>query len=407
MSNEKIGRNNRCPCGSGKKYKKCCGSVARQKTEMAPRGTLSTQVPMMGVPGESQGMVACNHFRNEADPRNTGGPTGLPGNYRVTFLFERPNYRQTKEYEFAFVSPLHGDSHLAITKPAFTPPDPNADQIKVYATTPHGVFEFTGFPNERGFLGKVVSELFPANDRYDAERKAFDALVPALSNWSVHLDIPLEVQKIETMELRTENVGIRIVQPFLEAPFSVEGTPPPHDSEFAHYASMYREALNSNSSVYRFLCLFKIVEGIRVRRARLGKEAGGDREKCVRPMERFPNDDDSARVWLNAIFPIHREWDGLTLSQMLPPESRGKNLMHLVQTELTNLRDQIAHSIMRSGELSISADALVQLQRVNTWLPLTRCIARRMLKNDFPTQFLSYLKDDGTYISTKSREPDK
>ncbi len=23
----KIGRNDRCPCGSGKKYKKCCGSV--------------------------------------------------------------------------------------------------------------------------------------------------------------------------------------------------------------------------------------------------------------------------------------------------------------------------------------------------------------------------------------------
>ena len=88
------------------------------------------------------------------------------------------------------------------------------------------------------------------------------------------------------------------------------------------------------------------------------------------------------------IFPIHREWDGLTLGQMFPPESRRKNLMHLVQTELTNLRDQIAHSIMRSGELSLSADDLVQIQRVNKWLPLTRSIARRMLRNDFPTQFL-------------------
>ena len=114
-------------------------------------------------------------------------------------------------------------------------------------------------------------------------------------------------------------------------------------------------------------------------------------------MERIPNDDPSAKAWLNAIFPIHREWDGLTLSQMFPPEAKGKKLMHLVQTELTNLRDQIAHSIMRSGELSLSADDLVQIQRVNKWLPLTRCIARRMLKNDFPTQFLSYLGDDGTY----------
>jgi hypothetical protein len=366
---------------------------------MAPQGTLSATVPAMGVPGEAQGMVVCNLFK-EPDLRNAGGLPGLPGQYRVTFLFERPNYRQTKEYEFAFVGPLRGDSHLAIAKPAFVPPgNPDAIQIKIYAGTPHGAFEFNGFPNQRGFLGKVVSQPFQAIDRYDAERKAYDALVPALSNWSVHLDIPLEVQIVETMELRTENVGVRIVQPFLEAPFAVEATQPPYDSEFAHYASMYREALNSNSSVYRFLCLFKIIEGIRVRRARLGKEASGDRQKCVRPMEVIPNDDTRAKAWLDAIFPIHREWDGLTLSQMFPPESKGKRLMHLVVTELTNLRDQIAHSIMHSGELSLSADDLVQIQRVNKWLPLTRSIARRMLKNDFPKQFLSYLKDDGTYLA--------
>ena len=25
--NKKVGRNEKCPCGSGKKYKHCCGSV--------------------------------------------------------------------------------------------------------------------------------------------------------------------------------------------------------------------------------------------------------------------------------------------------------------------------------------------------------------------------------------------
>src|SRR5260221_14407426 len=117
---------------------------------------------------------------------------------------------------------------------------------------------------------------------------------------------------------------------------------------------MYREALNSNSSVYRFLCLFKIIEGIRVRRARLGKETGGDPETCFRPMEIIPKDDGTLKAWLNAIFPIHREWDGLTLNQMFPEESKGKRLMHIVGAELTKLRDEIAHGIMRSGELSLS-----------------------------------------------------
>jgi len=27
VTNQKVGRNDKCPCGSGKKYKHCCGSV--------------------------------------------------------------------------------------------------------------------------------------------------------------------------------------------------------------------------------------------------------------------------------------------------------------------------------------------------------------------------------------------
>ena len=26
-TNQKVGRNDKCPCGSGKKYKHCCGSI--------------------------------------------------------------------------------------------------------------------------------------------------------------------------------------------------------------------------------------------------------------------------------------------------------------------------------------------------------------------------------------------
>jgi hypothetical protein len=41
-------------------------------------------------------------------------------------------------------------------------------------------------------------------------------------------------------------------------------------------------------------------------------------------MERIPNDDDAAEAWLNAIFPIRREWDGLTLNQMFPAKAEAR-----------------------------------------------------------------------------------
>ena len=53
----------------------------------------------------------------------------------------------------------------------------------------------------------------------------------------------------------------------------------------------------------------------------------------------------------------------------------------------------IAHGIMDSGELGISADDLMKVEKVNFWLPLTRTMVRRMLKNDFGSEFLSYLHE--------------
>jgi SEC-C motif len=42
----KVGRNDPCPCGSGKKYKKCCLETERQRTQptVAPRGNARSAV---------------------------------------------------------------------------------------------------------------------------------------------------------------------------------------------------------------------------------------------------------------------------------------------------------------------------------------------------------------------------
>jgi hypothetical protein len=179
--------------------------------------------------------------------------------------------------------------------------------------------------------------------------------------------------------------------PPAEAGFAVHGelTFKP-GSEFAHYASLYREALNSNSAPYRYLCLFKIIEAIRARRDRLANEAVKSGQKPRSLVERVPALETDFQKYLDPIYHV-REWHSLALIQVFPPAIRGKKFNQIIDDELRPLRNEVAHGIMDSGELGISADDLMKVEKVNSWLPLTRTMVRRMLKNDFGNEFLSYL----------------
>jgi len=258
---------------------------------------------------------------------------------------------------------------------------------------------FLGYPNERGFLGKLDSEPFDAKSFNDAELKAHRAIASSLSHWAVHLDIPLHVVQVESAELRTENTQTSIVTPHLEAPFAVMPTANLLP-EFRGYASLYREALSSNSSVYQFLCLFKMIEGMLKRRARLGPEARKSGTTITRSREHIPAEIKDAIPWLNAIFPMRRNWDPMALSSIFPTEVFGKSCKQIIDKYLYPMRIDIAHAITsQSGELTQSVDELLHTQNLNKWLPLTKCIVRRMLKNEFPTDFLPYLREDGSVVT--------
>jgi len=395
------GRNEPCPCGSGLKFKKCCGSVLRQSAldEAAsaglPPNQRSTTVELMGLPGQHQQVHIVNRFKGD-DPRNPVPLQGAEGDYEVTFVLARPGFALQPEGKMSFANGLQGDSHLAIVKPAFTPPDPGATEILVDARTEDGDFRFTGYPNPKGFLGKIVSAPFPANNRNDAEQKAYRAIAPALSNWSAHLDIPLEIVQRETKELNTGNIQTSFVMPYREAPFAVAPTQQA-TNEFRGYIGLYREALNSSSSVYQFLCLYKIIEGLRARRTRLERAArrSGGAAPAV-PAELLPQTDAEIVTWLNALFPVHGDWVAMAVQTAVPAKVRGRDVQEFVADTLRPLRDNVAHALTEpSGELTVSADELLDVHSVNNWLTLTRCIARRMLKNDFPGEFLPYLGEDG------------
>jgi hypothetical protein len=355
---------------------------------------LEFQAEIINFRGENSRLTMVPIYPHR-DPRNTDNPAGLPGKYTVTFLLSRPRHVVVPEMEHKWSDSVHGDSHLAITRPAITPTSaPDATAIKIRGWEANGSFlEFTGLPNEKGYLGQLRSEPFDADNFYDAEQKAHPSLLAILSNWSIHLDIPLYVVQTDVIEMRTMAHSGRVFTPPSEARFAVKAELQIKlGSEFLHYASLYREALNSNSPIYRFLCLFKIIEGIIARRTRMAAEAVKSGTKPRALVERIPADSAAFKAWLDAVYHI-REWHELSLRQVFPPAIRGKKFNAIIDSDLRPLRNEIAHAIMDSGELGMSADDLLKVGTVDHWLPVTRTIVRRMIKNDFRDEFLSHLPD--------------
>src|SRR2546428_11617245 len=95
----KAGRNDPCPCGSGKKYKKCHGKNPVAKPPPASQPPIKAELPIAGMSGHMQWIASVPRFSDPLDPRNQGGPQGLPGKYRVTFTLHRPGFPVLPEYK--------------------------------------------------------------------------------------------------------------------------------------------------------------------------------------------------------------------------------------------------------------------------------------------------------------------
>jgi len=306
----------------------------------------------------------------------------------------RPGYKLKPEGELSFASGLRGDSHLAIARPAYSPPgNPDADQIQIFGQTEDGVFQFVGLPNEKGFLGKLVTAPFSAKNRGHAEEIAYRAIASPLSSMSVHLDIPLEIGHRETKELATGSASISFVSPHLAAPMAINATAI-FMPQFRSYAALYREALNTNSPVYQFLCLFKIIESLRGRRTRLAKEAKKANSTYSSPTEILPSTNSEIKAWLEKLFYIRNEFDLSTLQSAVPPDLRGRTASDVFENVLNPLRVKVAHALFGSdGELPLASDDLLHTYSVTSRLLVTKCLARRMLKNDFAKDFLNHIPD--------------
>src|SRR5271168_910869 len=108
MPNKKVGRNESCPCGSGKKFKHCCDpneNSMRSTKLMNLRDTSSMTVKILGLPAQPQDLHIINRFR-EPDIRNTAPLGGSEGDYSIIFTLLRPGYNLLPENRFSFAKGL-------------------------------------------------------------------------------------------------------------------------------------------------------------------------------------------------------------------------------------------------------------------------------------------------------------
>lgn len=355
-----------------------------------------------GMPGLMQYVGFMAQAADPAHPINRAVIGGGPGLYRVVFTLARPGYPLHPEGHYATYETLEGDSHLAIAKPAYINPafalDDDLKHIVFNAQTEDGMFLLYGTPNKRGYLAQITAESVQANTAQDARIKVARALASSLSNISIQLDMPLWVYQSDMIELATGNRFASIMSPIRESPMLVapEGT---LTKEFRANASLYREALNSNTPVFQFLCFFKIIEALLARRERTAVEAKARGETPSRPVQIVPAEEKEFIPWLSAIYHVGRDWDEITLASIFVPEARGKKFTRIIDDYLRPVRVRIAHAVLDSGELTLSADEEMDIQQVYKWLALTRCIVRYMLKSDFPNEFLPYIAGDGSIKS--------
>lgn len=356
-----------------------------------PKKSQSASLPLMGVPGEVQNLVTINMKAGETLQKSV---PWKPGTYKVQLMLGRPSYPTNSEYNHSFIGPNAGNSHLRVFKPNAerTPGDPDHmiwwSQYVEKSGTRVDV-KFTAEGNADGFLAKFSTTLDAENVNH-AVSMAHASLAPLLSGLSACADVPLFIESIDAVELATGNAMLRVTAPFPEQFFNF-GPIPRLSDEYCHYASLYSEVMESNSPFYRFLCLFKIVEGLHKRRGRLTLEAKQRGETKSRPVirERVPFTKEEQVKLLRAVYSIRGDepWDDMFIGQTFPPESHGKSITQIRQDILEKIRDSIAHALMDDGEPGLSVSDLSDQWKVNKWLPMLRFVARLMLTNEFPTEF--------------------
>jgi hypothetical protein len=374
-------KSKKCWCGSGKKQKNCHGDVVPSAKYIpgaltpvdgpVPEGVPAlrsftkepkAEVSAWGVPGEEHKIFVAPMRKEDLQSGKEVNLKGSPGPYRVQFLMSRPGYPITKEREHAFIDKAVGTSHIRIVKPKSERRLQDADRMLMQLRGLN--FQYECYADDDGFLGKIVAEL-TADDAQDAENKAYGAIAPFLSAWSLNLDVPVHVETIQVTDLTTYITSLRTKTPHFEMNWGGSGELPFFLDEFCQYASVYREGLNTNSLFYRFLCFFKIIESIIARRGREAAEQRAAGKDTRRGYEVIPEKKEELLALLKRLYSWRDTWDAMAIEQIFPKEVLGKKVTWIKEKHLYGIRCGIAHALLEKGEITIILDKIEHIQQVN------------------------------------------
>lgn len=345
----------------------------------------TTSAATFGLPGSSGHLRAVFNYTDPDDPRNN---PGLPGKYKVLFTLNKSGLSLSWHSKVGLAELSNGDSHLKVTNPGSREIELSAaSPIQLIGEVNGELFKFQGHANDRGHLAQIELDSIDAQNFDDAEQRAYRALSSMLSCCSLYLDIPLYINQVDVIELRTQSWQINIKTPYLDIPFAGPGRINTGPKEFRTLASIYREGLNSNSPFFQFLCFFKIIEAlgaIWTRRERAAKKKGS---VFTRPSKRIPETYDQQLSWLNELFPLRHVWADMNFDSIFLREALGLEIDALINNKLKIMRNAIGHALLEPGSLSLYTDDALHVNEIYRWLPLTKCITRYFLKTEFPSMF--------------------
>src|ERR1700682_2891568 len=367
----RLGRNEPCHCGSGRKYKRCCfGSDQSTQTARSVRAELP-----LGLPGQYM-FFRFEPIFPDGDPRCGKPPIGP---FDITYTLARPGHLPSPDSNLQPEENHEGDSHLAIARPAI-PHD--AKYYRIESIVNGKLLRADGIPNKRGFLGKIRITGVDAPDAYAAEELTYGLVSPPLSHIAMKLDIPLFLWQVDIRDVPTGNYYMRYAAP--HQPGRMANVEALYDPEAAAILSIYREALNSNTPVFQFLCYYKIIERLLQRRGELSvkeKAAGGQptHAKLLVPLE--PKE---LREWLASVWPSGIAWSEQQIDEAIRKECRGRSVSDIRDRNLQPLRDSVAHDLFEAGSISYSIDDPESVKRINKWLSTAKTLARFIMNTDIP-----------------------